>query len=118
MPNVGPSDGCRSESIDRCPSAERPWASPIDVVVLPSPSGVGVTAVMTMYFAGAWIGQGGCCGRSDLGDVRAVGLQVLRCDAGRGGDLLDRQEVGGVADFEVAQDFVHTYSMTVIFAHA
>jgi hypothetical protein len=37
-------------------------------------------------------------------------------DAGRSGNLLDRQELGGVADFEITQDLVHPYSMTAVVA--
>ena len=51
MPNVGPSDGWRSASVVGAPIRFSPWASPTDVVVLPSPSGVGVTAVTTTYRA-------------------------------------------------------------------
>src|SRR5674476_445507 len=48
-------------------------------------------------FRGRLIGQGGCCGGSDLGDVSAVGLQMFRCDAGRGGNLLPIEEVAASA---------------------
>jgi hypothetical protein len=43
-PKTGPIDGCRSASATRLPMRQSPWESPIDVVVLPSPAGVGVIA--------------------------------------------------------------------------
>ena len=43
-PKTGPIDGCRSASTDRSPILRNPWASPIDIVVFPSPAGVGVIA--------------------------------------------------------------------------
>jgi len=42
------------------------------------------------------------CGRCDLGDIRAVALQVLLGDACRSRDLLDRKQGGRTADLEVA----------------
>ena len=51
MPNVGPIDGCRIATVARLPMCLKPWPSPTVVVVLPSPSGVGVIAVTTTYFA-------------------------------------------------------------------
>ena len=44
MPKVGPSDGSRSARHARSPSRAIPWASPIEVVVFPSPAPVGVRA--------------------------------------------------------------------------
>ena len=49
IPNVGPMLGCRMQAIALCPRAPRPWTSPTVVVVLPSPSGVGVMAVTSTY---------------------------------------------------------------------
>jgi hypothetical protein len=49
MPNVGPMLGWRMQVNAFLPMRPRPWASPIVVVVLPSPSGVGVIAVTSMY---------------------------------------------------------------------
>ena len=43
-PKTGPIDGCRSARAARLPIRRSPWARPIDVVVLPSPAGVGVIA--------------------------------------------------------------------------
>jgi len=51
MPNTGPSDGCRTTTVARRPSRPSPCTSPTAVVVLPSPSGVGVMAVTTTYRA-------------------------------------------------------------------
>ena len=44
-PNTGPNDGSRVALIARCPSPCSACVSPIVVVVLPSPAGVGVIAV-------------------------------------------------------------------------
>ena len=51
MPNVGPSDGCRSVTTARRSMCLKPSASPTAIVVLPSPSGVGLVAVTSTYFA-------------------------------------------------------------------
>src|SRR5690606_16519826 len=51
IPKVGPIEGWRNVSTDVRPMWFNPWASPTAVVVLPSPSGVGVMAVITTYFA-------------------------------------------------------------------
>src|ERR1700733_4986137 len=51
MPNVGPWLGWRMQVNTFFPKcAPRAWLSPTVVVVLPSPKGVGVIAVTTMYF--------------------------------------------------------------------
>lgn len=61
MEKVGPSEGCRRVRIGRRPMRANPWASPIAVVVLPSPRGVGVIAVTTTRAAvggpGTWRGS-------------------------------------------------------------
>ncbi len=44
-PKTGPSEGSRIATIARLPSRRSPSASPIVVVDLPSPAGVGVIAV-------------------------------------------------------------------------
>ena len=44
-PNTGPSDGSRIATMARLPSRLSPSASPMVVVDLPSPAGVGVIAV-------------------------------------------------------------------------
>src|ERR1035437_11065140 len=51
MPNVGPIEACRMETVACLPMTAMAWPRPMAVVVLPSPSGVGVTAVTTTYFA-------------------------------------------------------------------
>src|SRR6266480_6766224 len=51
MPNVGPIDGCLIATVARLPMCRNACPRPTVVVVLPSPSGVGVIAVTTMYFA-------------------------------------------------------------------
>ena len=47
MPKVGPMADWRRVRTARWPRRTSPWASPIAVVVLPSPKGVGVIAVTT-----------------------------------------------------------------------
>src|SRR5919204_5735505 len=49
MPNTGPSDGCRMAAIVRQPMRFSAMLSPMVVVVFPSPRGVGVIAVTSMY---------------------------------------------------------------------
>src|SRR5271157_931437 len=49
MPKTGPRLGCRMHTAARWPIRLRPWTRPMLVVVLPSPSGVGVMAVTTTY---------------------------------------------------------------------
>src|SRR5260370_13196305 len=51
VPNVGPIDGCRIAVVARLPMCLNACPRPKVVVVLPSPSGVGVTAVTTTYLA-------------------------------------------------------------------
>ena len=43
-PKTGPIEGSRSARHARSPIRASPWASPIEVVVFPSPAGVGVMA--------------------------------------------------------------------------
>ena len=50
MLNVGPPLGCRMAPIDFLPRYANPSTSPSVVVVLPSPKGVGVIAVTSIYF--------------------------------------------------------------------
>ena len=50
MPKSGPSDGSRIARTARFPILASPSVSPIEVVVLPSPAGVGVIAVTTTSF--------------------------------------------------------------------
>src|SRR3989442_15658721 len=51
MPNVGPIEGWRMATIAGRPMCESAWPRPTVVVVLPSPSGVGVIAETTTYLA-------------------------------------------------------------------
>ncbi len=51
MPKVGPIDGCRMAIVAEDPMCWKAWPSPTVVVVLPSPSGVGVMAETTTYLA-------------------------------------------------------------------
>ena len=50
-------DGWRIVGAARTPILLRPWASPMVVVVLPSPSGVGVIAVTTISRPSGWSAQ-------------------------------------------------------------
>ena len=50
IPNTGPSEGSRRVKIDFFPNTRKPSASPIDVVVFPSPNGVGLIAVTNINF--------------------------------------------------------------------
>jgi len=50
IPNTGPMDGSRSVLITFLPILAKPWVNPIFITVLPSPKGVGVTAVISIYF--------------------------------------------------------------------
>src|SRR5579859_1086800 len=51
MPNVGPIDGCRMAMVAVRPMCTSACPRPTVVVVLPSPSGVGVIAETTTYLA-------------------------------------------------------------------
>jgi hypothetical protein len=51
MPNVGPIAGWRTATVALLPMWEKACPRPTVVVVLPSPSGVGVMAETTTYFA-------------------------------------------------------------------
>ena len=58
-PNTGPSDGSRSARTAFFPSRRMPIARPIDVVVFPSPAGVGLMAVTSTslpFPRGGWSG--------------------------------------------------------------
>ena len=50
MPKHGPNEGSRRQTIDLTPILLSPSFKPTDVVVLPSPAGVGVTAVTRTIF--------------------------------------------------------------------
>jgi len=49
MPKVGPIDGWRMQSMTFLSIRPIAWVNPTAVVVLPSPRGVGVMAVTSMY---------------------------------------------------------------------
>src|SRR5262249_25435174 len=54
MPNVGPIEGCLIATVACFPMCLNPCPRPTVVVVLPSPSGVGVIALTTTYLAAGW----------------------------------------------------------------
>ncbi len=56
-PKTGPIDGCRSARHARLPIRARPWARPIEVVVFPSPAGVGVIAETRISLPGGRSGR-------------------------------------------------------------
>src|SRR5215467_10228374 len=66
MPKVGPMDGCRIATVARLPMCRNPCPSPTVVVVLPSPSGVGLIRDRVEL---------------DLHHLLAVGLQQVGGDA-------------------------------------
>ena len=51
-PKTGPMEGCLNARIAFSPIRRRPWAKPMEVVVLPSPAGVGVMAETRMSLPG------------------------------------------------------------------
>ena len=53
-PKTGPIDGCRSARTALWPIFLSPCARPIDVVVFPSPAGVGVIAETKISFPGGF----------------------------------------------------------------
>ena len=88
IPKTGPSDGSRSATAALTPIFARPCARPIEVVVLPSPAGVGVIAETSTSRPRR---------RTTLergeGDLRlgvAVGDQVFGGESQRAGDVFDR----------------------------
>jgi hypothetical protein len=62
------------------------------VVVFPSPSGVGVTAVTTTYFRLRHVGQLVDRRQLDLHHALPVRLQQVRADAHVAGDIIKRLE--------------------------
>ena len=88
-PKTGPIDGCRSATATRLPIRRRPWARPIDVVVFPSPAGVGVIAETRISLPGFRPGRRDGL-EPDLGLVAAVGLEELLGDVQVARHLGDR----------------------------
>ncbi|OLS21124.1 MAG: hypothetical protein HeimC3_37180 [Candidatus Heimdallarchaeota archaeon LC_3] len=50
IPKTGPKEGCLNVTIDLYPNFDSPCVKPIEVVVFPSPAGVGLVAVTSIYF--------------------------------------------------------------------
>jgi hypothetical protein len=50
MPNTGPKEGSREVMMALWPIRSKPWVSPMEVTVLPSPEAVGVVAVTRISF--------------------------------------------------------------------
>ena len=80
------------------------WPRPTVVVVLPSPSGVGVMAVTTTYFAFGRSAQLVDRLEPDLGQVVAVRFEQVRADAHLGGDVGERRQRAGAGDLEIGRE--------------
>ena len=104
MPNVGPIDGCRIATVARLPMCLNPCPRPTVVVVLPSPSGVGVIALTTTYLAVGPVGQLRDGLELDLHHLLAVRLEQVRGDAHRVRDVLERLQRRAAGDLQVARE--------------
>src|SRR6266699_3428039 len=95
MPNVGPIEGWRMATIAGRPICASAWPRPTVVVVLPSPSGVGVIAETTTYlafgrpasssiassliFATSWpYGSSRCCPMPIIAAISGIGSSFAR----------------------------------------
>ena len=79
-----------------------PWASPTEVVDLPSPSGVGVIAVTRTYLPRGRSALEPLDGRErDLGLGRAVQLELVVGDAEVAGHVDDRARRDAAGDLEI-----------------
>ena len=80
-PKTGPIDGWRRARAASWPIRRSPWARPIDVVVFPSPAGVGVMAETRISLPARPLGLGRREGlEPDLRLVAAIGLEMLGRD--------------------------------------
>ena len=80
----------------------RPWASPTEVVDLPSPSGVGVIAVTSDVLAARSLGlEPADRLERDLGLGRAVQLELVVGDAEIAGHVDDRARGDGAGDLQI-----------------
>ena len=100
MPNVGPMLAWRIAIVAFLPMCRNAMPRPIVVVVFPSPSGVGVIAVTTTYFAFGRSGELVDGLQVDLGDVLAVGLGQPGRDTDVFGDFRDWLERSLTCDLE------------------
>ena len=111
MPKIGPIEGSRSATTLFSPSRRSAWASPTEVVVLPSPRGVGDIAVTSTRCPSGrssrerQVGRGSSPGvavgvewsavmpRSRARSTTGVGSRPARsrCRTGRGGSCVDAQ---------------------------
>ena len=85
----------------RLPMCFIAWPRPTVVVVLPSPSGVGVIAVTTTYFAFGRSASSSIASRRILARLVAVRLEQVLADAHLRGDLWQRFGGRGAGDLEV-----------------
>ena len=103
IPNVGPMLGCRMQAMDLCPRAPRPWTRPMVVVVLPSPSGVGVMAVTSTYLPIGITCDPAQGIEMDFGLGGAVRDDLFFFESEVPRHLSDRLEFGGAGDLEIAR---------------
>ena len=83
----------------------RPWASPTEVVDLPSPSGVGVIAVTSDVLAARPLGlEAADRLERDLGLGRPVQLELVVGDAQVVRDVDDRARRDGSGDLEIGRE--------------
>src|SRR6266542_3570687 len=73
MPSVGPIDGSRSAMTGRAPTRQSAWPSPMVIVVLPSPAGVGVIAETTTSLPSGRAFRAWSAGSSALALARPYG---------------------------------------------
>ena len=112
MPNTGPIDGSRSATIAFLPSRRSASASPTDVVVLPSPAGVGEIAVISIS-----VPSGRSCSERDVGQRRPwpwcgrTGRGPRRAMPSRSwARSMIGRDVGGVGDLDVGQHGCGSFS--------
>src|SRR5580704_15762838 len=90
MPNVGPIDGCLIATVARFPMCLNPCPRPTVVVVLPSPSGVGVIALTTTYLAAGWLASSAMASSlifitsSPCGSSRREGMPIASATSSSG----------------------------------
>ncbi len=92
-PKTGPIEGCRNARHASFPILRSPWASPIEVVVFPSPAGVGVIAETRISLpAGRRPWAASIASRLDLRLVTSIRLHMLESNTQVAGHLGDGSE--------------------------
>jgi hypothetical protein len=92
-------EGWRMATVARLPIYESAWPRPTVVVVLPSPSGVGV-----IVFRQRPVRELLDRLQPDLGHVVSVGLEQMRADAHLGGHVGHRKQTRLARDLEVGRE--------------